>query len=393
LRLELCAGIADYDASGGRNKTVKTALAREVRKPSCRSQAAARGREHMRELERDRLGRAARKLALASLILAFGISPLAAQTSLKLSLNGQLGGAVAPFLVAADKNYYHAEGLYMTIDPGAGPFDTVSRLAAGGYDIVFGDINALIRLRDQTPAAPVRAVFMVYNRPAYAIIGRKSRGVARPKDLEERKLGAPATDPAYAQWPLFAQLNDVDAAKVTVLNVAVPVREPMLASGEVDAITGNTFVSYVNLKERGVPADDIDVMLMADYGLELYGGAILVNAKFASDNPEAVRGFLRAFLKGLKDTIRNPAAAVDSVLKRSEGARKEIELERLRIALKDNILTPEVAARGFGGIEPARFDRAIDQIALGYKFKIKPKLEDVFDASFLPPAADRKLTR
>ncbi len=345
----------------------------------------------MRQFERDRPSRAGRKLATAaSVALAFGISPLLAQTSVKLSLNGQLGGAVAPFLIAADKDYYHAEGLYMTIDPGAGPFDTVGRLASGGYDIVFGDINALIRLRDQNSAAPVRAVFMVYNRPAYAVIGRKSRGVVRPKDLEDRKLGAPATDPAYAQWPLFAQLNGIDAAKVTVLNVAVPVREPMLASGEVDAITGSTFVSYVNLKERGVPTDDIDVMLMADYGLELYGGAVLVNTKFAADNPEAVRGFLRAFLKGLKDTVKNPAAAIESVLKRSEGARKEIELERLRIALRDNILTPEVKTQGFGGIEAARFDRAIDQIALAYKFKTKPKAEDVFDASFLPPLADRK---
>jgi NitT/TauT family transport system substrate-binding protein len=345
----------------------------------------------MREFERDRLGRAARKLALASFILALALSPLAAQTSVKLSLNGQLGGAVAPFLVAADKDYYHTEGLYMTIDPGAGPFDTVSRLASGGYDIVFGDINALIRLRDQNPTAHVKAVFMVYNRPAYAVIGRKSRGVLKPKDLEDRKLGAPATDPAYAQWPLFAHLNDIDVSKVAVLNVGVPVREPMLASGEVDAITGSTFVSYVNLKERGVPTDDIDVMLMADYGLELYGGAVLVNTKFASDNPEAVRGFLRAFTRGLKDTIKNPNAAIESVLKRSDGARKEIELERLRIALRDNILTPEVKAQGLGGVDPARFDRGIEQIALAYKFKTKPKLEDVFDASFLPPAADRKL--
>ena len=347
----------------------------------------------MRQFERDRLGRNARKLALASCVLALAFSPVAAQTSVKLSLNGQLGGAVAPFLVAADKDYYHAEGLYMTIDPGAGPFDTVSRLAAGGYDIVFGDINALIRLRDQNPTATVKAVFVVYNRPAYAIIGRKSRGVIKPKDLEDRKLGAPATDPAYAQWPLFAQLNGIDATKVAVLNVGVPVREPMLASGEVDAITGSTFVSYVNLKERGVPTDDIDVMLMADYGLELYGGAVLVNTKFASDNPEAVRGFLRAFTRGLKDSIKNPNAAIESVLKRSDGARKEIELERLRIALRDNILTPEVKAQGLGDVEPARFDRAIDQIALAYKFKTKPKVEDIFDASFLPPAADRKLAK
>src|SRR6266700_5098432 len=99
--------------------------------------AAAWGREPMREFERDRPSRAKAKLALASLALAFAISPLLAQTSIKLSLNGQLGGAIAPFLVAADKDYYHAEGLYMTIDPAPGPVDSVTRLAAGGYDIAF----------------------------------------------------------------------------------------------------------------------------------------------------------------------------------------------------------------------------------------------------------------
>jgi len=341
--------------------------------------------------ERDWLSRAPRKLALAGLLVALGTSPLAGQTSIKLSLNGQLGGAIAPFLVAADKDYYHAEGLYMTIDPAPGPVDSVTRLSAGGYDIAFGDINALIRMRDQNPGSPIKAVFMLYNRPAYAVIGRKSRGVAAPKDLEDKKLGAPATDYAYAQWPLFAQLTGIDAAKVTVVNMGAPVREPMLASGEVDAITGSTFGSYVDLKERGVPADDINVMRMTDYGLELYGGAILVNAKFAADNPEAVRAFLRAFLKALKDTVKNPAPAIESVLRRNEGARKEIELERLRIALKDDILTPEVKALGFGGIETARFERAIDQIALVHKFKAKPKPQDIFDSSFLPPEADRKM--
>src|SRR5204863_2020030 len=123
--------------------------------------AAAWGPKQMLDVERDRLSRGARKLALGTFllslgVLALGMSPLAAQTSLKLSLNGQLGGAVAPFLIAADKDYYHAEGLYMTIDPGEGPFDTVDRLVSGNYDIAFGDINALIRLRDQNPAAPVK---------------------------------------------------------------------------------------------------------------------------------------------------------------------------------------------------------------------------------------------
>jgi len=183
--------------------------------------------------------------------------------------------------------------------------------------------------------------------------------------------------------------NGIDAAKVEVEDVANAVREPMLAAGQVDAITGSSFSSYVNLKDRGVPVDDIAVLLMSDYGVNLYGNAIIVGQRFAAANPEAVKGFLRAVTRGLKDTIRDPAAAVDSVVKRNDAVRKDVELERLRMALKDNILTPEVEANGFGAIDMARLDGAIVQLALTYDFKTKPKAGDIFDPSFLPPVADR----
>ena len=141
-----------------------------------------------------------------------------------------------------------------------------------------------------------------------------------------------------------------------------------------------------------MPVDDITVILMADYGVNLYGNAIMVNPKFAAENPEAVRKFLSAFVKGLKETVKNPEASVTSVVKRNDVAKKEIELERLRMALKDNILTPEVKANdGYGGVDSGRLDRSIEQIALTYDFKnAKPKAADIFDASFLPPAAERK---
>ena len=101
--------------------------------------------------------------------------------------------------------------------------------------------------------------------------------------------------------------NDIDVSKVKIENVGFPVREPMLQNGQVDAITGFSFSSFINLKSMGVPVDDIVVMLMADYGVNLYGNTIIVNPKFAADNPDAVKGFLRAFVKGLKDTVKDPS--------------------------------------------------------------------------------------
>src|SRR5262245_3991838 len=123
------------------------------------------------------------------------------------------------------------------------------------------------------------------------MIGRKSRGITRPKDLEGKILGAPVADVAFAQWPIFVHTNNIDASKVKIETVSFPVREPMLAAGQVDAITGFSVSSFIDLKDRGVPIDDVVVLLMADYGLELYGNAIIVNSTFAAEHPEAVKGF------------------------------------------------------------------------------------------------------
>ena len=314
-----------------------------------------------------------------------------AQTALKLSLDDRLEGPAALFLLPQDRGYYRAEGLEVTIDEGANALEPITRVASGAYELGFADINALIRYRDQNPAAPVKAVFMLYNKPPFAIVGRKSRGISDPKSLEDKKLGAPPAGESFDQWPIFAKLNDIDPAKVAVEKIGVPVRAPMLAAGQLDAVLGYSFRVYVDLKERGVPVDDVVVLPMASYGLKLYGAAIIVNTKLAAAKPEAVEGFLRAFLKGLKDTLRNPSAAVDSVVKREDLGKKDVELERLRMAIRDNIVTPEVRANGLGAIDAVRLGEAINQIALTYAFKVKPKPGDIFDPAFLPPAAERKL--
>jgi NitT/TauT family transport system substrate-binding protein len=329
-------------------------------------------------------------LAATALAALVG-GPAVAQTDVKFALDWKFEGPSAPYFVAIDKGHYKAEGLSVTIDSGPGSVAGIARVAAGTYPIGFFDINSLVKFRDQNPDKAVKAVLMVYDKPPFAIGTTAKSGIAKPKDLEGKVLGAPAADGAFAQWKAFVKENSIDDAKVRIENVGFPVREPMLADGKVDAITGFSFSIYFNLLQKGLKPDDVKVILMADHGLVLYGNAIMVNPDYAKANPKVVAGFVRATIKGVLDTIKDPDTAIKSVMKRNETGDEKIELDRLKMSLRDNFVTPWVKANGFGGVDMGRLAKSIDQIALTYDFKNRPKPDDIFTSEYLPPAGERKL--
>jgi NitT/TauT family transport system substrate-binding protein len=331
------------------------------------------------------------KLAFAAAALFVGGAMQAsAQTAVKFALDWKFEGPSAPYFVAIDKGYYKAEGLDVTVDSGPGSVAGIARVAAGAYPLGFFDINSLVKFRDQNPDQRVQAVMMVYDVPPFAIVSLKKAGITSPKGLEGKILGAPAPDGAFAQWKAFVKANRIDDSRVKIENVGFPVREPMLAQGKVDAITGFSFSSYFNLLQNNIKPEDVSVMLMSDHGIVLYGNAIMVNPEFAKANPKVVAGFVRATVKGFIETAKNPDEAIKSVMKRNETAELKIELERLKMALRDNMVTPWVKANGVGGVDMARLEKSIDQVADTYEFKNRPKAADIFTDAFLPPAAERK---
>lgn len=328
--------------------------------------------------------------AVAACIAGGGAARAQGNTPIRFALDRRFDGLAAPFLVAQDKGYFGAEGLDVTIEPGSGSRPMLQRLATGAQDAGFGDVNALIRFRDENPSADLTAVMIMHDRPGFALVGRKSRGItAEPVSLEGRKLGTASTDASFAQWPIFKSLNKIDDSKIKLEIVGLPVREPMLASGELDAAFGFGASTYVSLKGRGVPAEDIVLMDMADHGLVLYGSAVIVAAKFAAGKPDAVRGLVRAVMHGVRDTVTNPGASAQLVVRRNEDAQLEIEREKLGMVNERNVLTPYVRAHGLGGIDAERWSRALDQLTLAGSFRDKARAGDAFSEAFLPPAGER----
>ena len=184
-----------------------------------------------------------------------GPTPPRGATRLAIAVDHRASFCYLPLTIAEQLGYFKAEGLDVTIDTGNGSREAIPRVASGTYDVGFGDVNSLIRFRDENPTVDLKSVMMIYDKPPFSIVGRKSRGItAEVKSLEGKKFGAPAADAAFAQWPIFKAVNKIDDSKMKFENVGFPVREPMLASGEVDAVFGFAFSVEIQCASTLSPA-------------------------------------------------------------------------------------------------------------------------------------------
>jgi NitT/TauT family transport system substrate-binding protein len=328
-------------------------------------------------------------MGIACLGAAASKAEIPGPVAVQFSLDRPIEAGAAPIVVASVRGLFSAEGLTVTTNIANGSPAAIARVAEGGSQFALIDLNELIRYHDNAAAPPVKAVFVLFNKSPYAIVARKSRGIHALSDIEGKTLGVAESDLSFRLWPALARQNGIKVGSIKLNRISAAVREPILSAGQVDAVAGFSYLSAVNLRDRGVPADDLAVLRYADYGCEAYGFAVIVNPAFAAARPEAVKGFLRAVIAGTHLAIKDPGRAVDDVVSRMEGGSRELELARLQTVISDNILTAEVQRNGIGGIDPARLSRSIDQIAEDFKFRKRPSPADIFDDSFLPPLDGR----
>jgi NitT/TauT family transport system substrate-binding protein len=328
--------------------------------------------------------------AAGLLIGALALPALAQETKVKFQLDWRFEGPAALFLVAKSKGYFAQEKLDVTIDAGNGSGNAVNRVASGTYDMGFADLAALMEFTANNPTAPSKpvGVMMVYNDTPAAVLALKKSGIKAPADLIGKKLGAPVFDAGRRAFPIFAKANQLDASKANWISMDPPLRETMLVRGDVDAITGFTFTSLLNLNARGIKDEDVVVMPLPQYGVKLYGNAIIASDTFVKQNPEAIKGFLRAFAKAAKDVMANPEEAIKSVKERDGLIDEKLELRRLKLAISSSIATANAKAEGFGQVSVPRMSLMASQVSDAYNTKTRVDPVAIWNSSFLPSKAE-----
>jgi NitT/TauT family transport system substrate-binding protein len=328
---------------------------------------------------------------LLALIAILGLSaalPARAETQLKMVLNWKYQGPQGWFFLADDRGYFKAEGLQVTMDQGNGSGAGVPLVANGSYDVAFGDVNALIELAAKKPDDAPIAVYVMYNRPPFTVAVKADSPIKSPKDFEGKTLGGAANDGALKLFPAFCKITEIDCDKVKITNMQPNLREQMLMQGQVDGVFGYVNTIRFSAKLMGVDDSQLRYINYGDYGMDLYSNAIIVSKKLVKENPEAVKGLIRAINKGLEDALKDPDAAVAAVAKREPLVKIPVERERFDATLKDEMNHPEIAKIGVGNVDMDRLKKSIDILVMAEGLPRTPAVSEVFTPAFLPPASD-----
>ena len=311
------------------------------------------------------------------------------KASLKFSQGWLFQATQAQFPLTAEKGYWKAEGLEVAVDRGSGSATSIQRVVSGSYDFAYADMGTVIKWNLENPGREVQAVYVAEDGFPMVAVALKKSGIAKPKDLEGKKMGAPAFDGGRQMFPVFAKVNGIDSSKIVWTSMDANLREQMLARGDVDAITGFITSAVPSLNAIGVKTADLTVMRYDAFNLDGYGNAVIATREFIDKNPKTVMAFVKGLNRGMKEMVANPKDAIAALKARDPLINTEVENQRMALYIKELLLTKNVRENGFSAVYPPKLLREIDSVAQAFGAKSTVTPASVYTDRFLPAKADR----
>ncbi len=302
----------------------------------------------------------------------------AAAQKVTFTLDFEYAGRHAYYFVALEKGFYREAGLDVEIVRGSGSADAIRAVGAGRAPLGFADAGTLVVSRT-SHGLPVRVVAMVYNRAPHCIFCLEEAAVRVPRDLEGKKIATPPGSASTTMFPAFVRATGINAEKITRVAVDTSALPAVLASHQVDCVS--LFYVAQPLLERRLAPKKITRLLYADAGLEFYSNGIIVNDGFLQEQPDVVRRFVAATVRGMEAAFADPAEAGRIMHKthpQIEPALGQAETEIVR----DLAVTPLTRAHGLGYIDPKKMEQTRDVVVEAFSLLRRVPLEELYAPGF-----------
>jgi len=326
------------------------------------------------------------KSLIVSIISAASIvgaaSTTAAETPVTFQLNWMAGGPNAGFEAAVAQGYYKDAGLDVTLVQGNGSGNTAQLVASGRAQIAYADAVAVSQLIAK--GAPMKIIATIYQSNPNAVMALKKTGIKSVKDLAGKKVGVPSGSSQTTMLPLLLKSNNLKESDIDMIDMPVASMVPALLQGQVDAVLGSIDAYQIQAESQGA---QLDVYRFADHGVPTVSTSIFANNDYLKSNPDVVRKFVAASLKGWSFALDHPDQAIKDVKKVFPETNEKLATAELAA------ITPLFCSGGakyIGKAEDALWAKSQDLLA---EVKLLPAGQDpktYYSNDYLPPPSQMR---
>src|SRR5215468_1000091 len=310
---------------------------------------------------------------------------IAADTPVTFQLNWMAGGPNAGFAAAVAEGYYKDAGLDVTLVQGNGSGNTAQLVANGRAQLAYADAVAVSQLIAK--GAPMKVVATIYQSNPNAVMALKKTGVKSVADLKGKKVGVPSGSSQTTMLPLLLKSNNLKESDINMIDMPVASMVPALLQGQVDAVLGSIDAYQIQAESQGA---QLDVYRFADYGVPTVSTSIFASNDYLKSNPEIVKKFIAASLKGWSFALDNPDQAVKDLKKVFPEVNEQLAAKELAA------ITPLFCSGGakyVGKAEDALWSKSQDLLS---EVKLLPTGQDpksYYSSDYLPPASSMRACR
>lgn len=317
-----------------------------------------------------------------ALLLALALSPSAQAETVTLTLDWVPYGKHALMYSALDLGYFKDAGLEVNIQRGYGSGDTISRVGVKKSEFGFADYGTLVIARAK--GTSVKGTAVLHAIAPYAIHAFADTGIRTPKDLEGKRVGKTPAGSQTALWPSFAQMAGIDRSKVIEVSMDATALAPSLLAGKIDANIGNYTSERVKLvPEAKKLGKELITIAWADHGFDIYSNGYVAHDGTIKDQPDLVRRFTEASMKGVAWTVENPEGAVERLRKYHPTIEQKLGVAMLQFHIWE-LMVEEAKEHGIGWISKEKMTRTRDLVLKAMNLPITYPVEDLYTMEFRP---------
>jgi NitT/TauT family transport system substrate-binding protein len=294
--------------------------------------------------------------AATALALLPVVRPALAQAKRHVSmrLDWLYQGPNAGFMIAQDKGFYDEAGLSVEIGPGKGSGSTAQLV--GSKATPFGFSDGYVVANSVAKGLNIEMVAAIYRRNPTAVIVLEESGIKTPKGLEGKTVASPTGGTQFQQWPAFVKGCGLDGSKIRLTNIDPAGSPPALITGQVDAIAGYAQGYVPSVEIRG--NKKARILWYADCGVTAVSNGIIVHVDLIKEDPDLIRSFVAASLKGFLYGRAHIDELAAIVKKFSEATLPAISRREAELSF-ETWVTPNTAGKPLGWMSEKDWEETV----------------------------------